>query len=579
MATPQKVLRYSLNAAETGFDPVRVSDEYSNTVIAHIIESPLTYDYLADPPVVVPRTAEALPEHSADFRTWTVRIRPGVYFADDPAFDGKRRELTAADYAYSLKRYYDPRWKSPIYTQYREKDLLGLEALRQRSLDTRRPFDYDAPVAGLELKDRYTLSIHLGRPDPQFLLNMANPNYFGAVAREVVERYGEDVDAHPVGTGPFKLAQWRRSSRIVLDRNPGFREERFDAQPAADDAAGQAWLARHKGDRLPMVDRIEFAIIEEAQPTWLSFLTRDFDLVRVPLEFAQIAVPGGKLAPNLAKQGVTLRKVLQGDHAYTYFNMDDPVVGGYTPDKVALRRAISLAYDNNLEISRVRRGLGIPATSMLVPHTLGYDASLDFGFSEYDPAKAKALLDLYGYVDKDGDGWRDLPDGKPMVLNYYSPGSETYRQFNELWAKAMKEINVRMVFVQGLWPDQFKQAQAGSLQIWGLGNTATSPDGSDFLHEAYGPEAGANNLPRFKLPAYDELVKRVDQLPDGPERHALLKQAQSLLAVYLPIKPHVHRIRLYLSQPWLTGYRTHPFALDFGRYVDVDAAKQAAAIR
>lgn len=142
----------------------------------------------------------------------------------------------------------------------------------------------------------------------------------------------------------------------------------------------------------------------------------------------------------------------------------------------------------------------------------------------------------------------------------------------------MKAVGLHMEFVPGQWPDQFKLAQAGSVQIWALGNTATSPDGSGFLHEAYGPEAGANNLPFFKLPAYDDLVRRIDQMPLSPERDALITQAQRLLAVYMPIKPHVHRIRLYLSQPWLLGYRTHPFALDFGRFVDVDLQKKSAAL-
>ncbi|WP_374586039.1 ABC transporter substrate-binding protein [Ideonella dechloratans] len=576
--TGTKVVRYAFNAAETGFDPARISDIYSNQVLSHIFEAPLTYDYLARPAEVRPLTAAALPEHSADFTVWTVHIRPGIYFADDPAFKGVRRELTAADYAYAIKRYYDPRWKSPVYSEYREYHVLGLEELRQRALDTRRPFDYDAPVAGLHTPDRYTLRVTLGRPNPMFMLTMANTNSFGAVAREVVEAYGEDVDAHPVGTGPFRLAQWRRSSLIVLERNPGYRDDFYDAHPAADDAEGQALLARFKGRKLPMIDRLEFAIIEQPQPTWLSFLSRDFDLVITPLEYAPIAAPGGHLAPNLAKQGIQLERVLRSDHAYTYFNMNDPVVGGYTAEKIALRRAISLAYDNMAEINRVRRGLGIPAKTLLVPNTYGYDPQQNFGFSEYDPAKAKALLDLYGYVDKDGDGWRDLPDGKPLLLRYFTQSDETSRQFNELWGKYMKAVGLHMEFVPGQWPDQFKLAQAGSVQIWALGNTATSPDGSGFLHEAYGPEAGANNLPFFKLPAYDDLVRRIDQMPLSPERDALITQAQRLLAVYMPIKPHVHRIRLYLSQPWLLGYRTHPFALDFGRFVDVDLQKKSAAL-
>ncbi len=576
-AAPLKTVRYALNAAETGFDPARISDQYSNQVLAHIIEPPLTYDYLARPAELRLRTAAALPEHSADYTVWTLHIRPGIYFADDPAFKGHRRELTAADYAYSLKRYYDPRWKSPIYTEYREYHIQGLDALRQKALDTRQPFDYDAPVAGLQTPDRYTLRITLGRPDPIFMLVMANANTFGAVAREVVEAYGQDVDAHPVGTGPFRLTQWRRSSLIVLERNPGFRDEVYDAHPAANDAEGQALLRQFKGRKLPMVDRLEFAIIEAAQPTWLSFLSGDFELVRVPLEYAPLAAPGGHLAPNLTRRGMTLERTLQADHAYTYFNMKDPVVGGYTPEKVALRRAISLAYDNMAEINRVRRGLGIPATTALVPYTYGYDPTQNFGFSEYDPAKAKALLDLYGYVDRNGDGWRDLPDGQPLILHYYTQPDETYRQFNELWGKYMKAVGLHMVFVAGQWPDQYKMAQAGTLQIWGLGNSATSPDGSVFLHEAYGPEAGANNLPFFELPAYDALVQQIDRMPLGTERDALIQRAQSLLAVYMPIKPHVHRIRLYLSQPWLLGYRTHPFALDFGRYVDVDRQKRPNA--
>jgi ABC-type transport system substrate-binding protein len=575
--TPVKLVRYVFPAAETGFDPAQISDLYSATVIAHIFESPLTYDYAERPIRLKAQTATALPEASADFRSWTVHIQPGIYFADDPAFKGQQRELTAADYAYALRRHFDPRWKSPTYSSLRDNEILGLEALRQQAIETRQPFDYDAPVPGLKLTGRYTLTITLANPDPQFALSMANPVTFGAVAREVVTAYGDGMMAHPVGTGPFKLSDWRRSSRIVLVRNPGFREQRYDSRPAADDSVGQALVKRFGGRQLPMIDRLEFAIIEAPQPQWLSFLTQDFELVTVPLDFATIAAPGGVLAPNLAKQGMQLEKVLRADHTYTVFNLTDPVVGGYTPDKVALRRAISLAYDNSAEIRRVRRGLGIPATSMLVPNTAGYDPHVNFGFSEHDPAKAKALLDLYGYTDKNGDGWRDMPDGSPLVLKYSTQGDEASRQFSEQWQKTMTAVGLRMDFLIGQWPDQFKQAKAGQLQIWTLGNSATSPDGAAFLDEAYGPLKGADNLSFFDLPAYNDLVSRIKQLPDNPERLQLMQQAQALLAVYLPIKPHVHRYRLMMSQPWFLGYRDHPFARDFGRYVDVDTALQPAS--
>src|SRR5688572_32098433 len=92
-ADPNKVLRYAFEIAETSFDPPRVSDLYSNIVNGAMFDAPLAYDYLARPSKLKPNTAVALPEVSADGMTYTVRIKPGIYFAEDPAFKGKKREL------------------------------------------------------------------------------------------------------------------------------------------------------------------------------------------------------------------------------------------------------------------------------------------------------------------------------------------------------------------------------------------------------------------------------------------------------------------------------------------------------
>ncbi|HOX68668.1 MAG TPA: ABC transporter substrate-binding protein, partial [Burkholderiaceae bacterium] len=168
-APAQKVFRYAFPVAETGFDPVQISDLYSATIIANIIESPLTYDYLARPVKLKLQTAAEMPEVSADFKTYTVRIRPGIYFADDPAFKGKKRELVAADYVFSLKRIFDPRWKSPAYPSLADEQVLGLEALRKKSIEERAPFDYDTEIEGLRALDRYTYRITLGKPSPRFI--------------------------------------------------------------------------------------------------------------------------------------------------------------------------------------------------------------------------------------------------------------------------------------------------------------------------------------------------------------------------------------------------------------------------
>ena len=102
----------------------------------------------------------------------TFRIKPGIYFADDPAFKGQKRELTAEDYVYSLKRHYDPRWKSANLYLLENAKILGLSELRKKITDEKKPFDYDKPVEGLRALDRYTLQIKLGTPTPRFLSNL-----------------------------------------------------------------------------------------------------------------------------------------------------------------------------------------------------------------------------------------------------------------------------------------------------------------------------------------------------------------------------------------------------------------------
>ncbi len=574
---PQKVLRYSMEVAETGFDPAQVPDAYSREIIDNIIEPPLRYDLLARPARLRAATAAALPEMSADFRELTLKIRPGIFFADDPAFHGRARELTAEDYAYTLRRHFDPRLHSVAYADLRDDDILGLQALRDRAASRDAPFDYDAPVEGLRVVDRYTLRIRFGHPSPRFPLRLAESVYAGAIAREVAEMYGDAISEHPVGTGPYRLAQWRRSSFIALERNPRFRDEFYDEQPAADDAEGQALAARLHGRREPMIDRVEVSIIEEPQPSWLAYLGGAFDLTLVPYEFAATAAPGGRLAPNLARRGMQLHLVPQPDVIYTYFNMEDPMVGGYTPERVALRRAISLGYDNAEEIRLLRKPLAIPAQGLVAPLVAGYDPAWRSSMNDYDPVRARALLDLYGYVDIDGDGYRETPGGAALVLHMATQPDTAARQLNELWRKKMAAIGLRIVFERRQWPEQMKQSRAGRLQMWTLGASSDAPDPEDLLALAYGPSKGEGNWSRFDLPEYNAAFRQIHELPDGPGRAAAILQAQKLLLAWMPMKTHLHRVRLMLSQPWLEGWPANPFVSGWWRFLDIDGTRRPAA--
>ena len=575
-AAEPKVLRYAFSVAETGFDPAQISDIYSRVVTAHIFEAPLTFDHLARPYKMKPLTAAAMPEVSADFRSFTFRIKPGIYFADDPAFKGQRRELVAQDYVYSLKRVYDPKLKSPGQSNLEEEGIIGLRELREDALKGNKPFDYDREVEGLKALDRYTLQVRLRESRPRHLATTwGGHDVYGAVAREVVEAYGDKISEHPVGTGPFRLAEWRRSSRMVLERNPNYHDVRYDAEPNADDTQGQALAQRFKGRRLPMIDRVEIAVIEERQPRWLAFLNREHDfLERVPEEFVNQAVPGGQVAPNLAKRGVQAYRVLAADVGLTVFNMEDALVGGYTPEKVALRRAMSLGTDVRREIRLARRGQAIPAQTIIPPGLTGYRSELRTEAGVYDLPRAQALLDLYGYVDRDGDGWREQPDGQPLVLQLSTQSDGATRQLDELWKKSMDALGLRATLKTAQWPENLKSVRAGSFMIWRVGSTASTPDGQGALERVYGPSVGKGNLARFQLPALDALYEQLKFAPDGPERQALFDQANKLVVAYTPYRLSVHRILTDLAYPWLSGYRRAPFWLDWWQYVDVDAQAQ-----
>jgi len=577
VALDANVLRVLFESAETGFDPAQVSDLYSYRVIAHIFEALLGYDPLAIPVRLVPLTAAAMPEVSADFTVWTLRLQRGIRFAADPAFNGRPRELVANDYVYSFKRIYDPALKSPGYNTLADEGILGLEELRARALRDKKPFDYDSVVEGVRALDRYTIQFKLAKPRPRFTSTLA-ASTFAAMAREVVAAYGGDIMAHPVGTGPYRLKAWRRSSRILLEKNPDFRDVRYQSAPAADDPDGQAWAKRFNGKRLPLNDGVEIAVVQENQPRWLSFLNGEADFARVPPELTPLAAPNGKLAPNLAKQGIRLQRYLNPDVAMSYFNMEDPMVGGYEPAKVALRRAVQLAYDIDYEIRLIRRGQAIPAQAPMPPGTYGFDPAMRTVNSRYDVARAKALLDIYGYVDRDGDGWREQPDGSPLVLRMASETEQIYRQYNENWLRSTAAIGIRMVFETAQWSEHMKMARAGTLQMWFLGSTAAQPDAQGALEYMYGESIGQSNLARFKLPAFDAIYRRMLDLPDGPERLALFRQATELVVAYMPYRIHVHRIYNDFSRPWITGYRQPFFRNQSWHYVEVDGARRAKGL-
>ena len=568
-----KVLRVSIPIAETGFDPQAAGDIYSNYANRAIFDPLYQYDYLARPYRLEPNTAVALPEISPDGLTWTIKVRPGIWFADDPVFKGKRRELTAQDYVYSIKRILDPKLRSNSLNLV-QGHFVGADPVIDKAKETGK-FDYDAPIEGLRALDRYTLRFKLNFPDYELLANLSTTQ-LAAVAREVIDAYGDASGwtmANPVGTGPYRLKDWRRGQRIVLEANPGYRDVRF---PAGATPADRALTAKLAGRKLPLVPRVEISVIEESNPRMLAFAQGRLDFLAVPVDLvSNVLDPGNQLKAEFTRQGVTLARDVQPAISYLYFNMEDPVVGGYTPERIALPRAITMSYNVEDDIRVLRQGQGAIATQIIPVGMTGHDPTLDVRV-RYDVAAGRALLDKFGYKDRDGDGYRETPDGKPLTLMLASPTTTQDRQGDELWQRSLNSVGLRVEFVKQKWPDLLKAARLGQLQAWRLGNINTTPEGFGFHGLLYGKNAGFSNLARFALPDYDRAFEKARALPDSPERTRELRRMSELLSLYAPWVLLAYRYENVLVQPWLIGYKYNPTYQYPFPYLDIDLSRRAA---
>jgi len=563
-----KVIREVFPAAESGFDPAAVHDLYSGTLVQGIFETLYTYDYLARPSKLVPLTADAMPEVTDEGRTWTIRLKKGIRFADDPVFGGKPRELVAEDYVYSLKRLIDPKIRSP-WAFLVEGKIVGLDEIAAKAKASGR-FDYDAKVPGLEAVDRYTIRIRLEATDYNLPYILAHEPS-AAVAREVIAKYAEvdgRAQANPVGTGPYRLVRWVRSSKIVLEAKPHYRG--FTWNFSSTDPADAQLIREMKGKSMPAVGRVEVSIIEEDQARLLAFQNGEVDLMNMEGPLAPKVLDGATLRPEMKAKGVKLSRLIDPEISYTYWNMQDPVVGGLSKEKVALRRAMAMSYDVAEEIKVIRNGQAIEAKYPIPPGVVGHESAWKPGIV-HDPAGANALLDRFGYK-RGADGWRTLPDGKPLTVRLSSRPDTLGRQQDEIWKKSLDAIGVRMDVHKDKFPELLKAEKQCKLQMRVAAWIADYPDGDNFMQLLYGPNTFQSNNACAKMPEFDRLYEKSVKLPPGPERDALYRDMTKVMEAYAPWRLTVSRYRNMLAQPWVLGYRRHPILHAHWKFVDVDAA-------
>jgi peptide/nickel transport system substrate-binding protein len=565
-----KILRITFGAPETGFDPVHIHDYYSGTILESIYDTLLTYDYLARPAKLVANAA-AMPEIADGGKTYRFRLRPGIHFTDDAAFKGAKRELTAYDFAYSIRRFFDPKNRSPYAFLFTGK-IVGLDELAARAKGG-APFDYDAPVAGLQTPDRYTLVIRLNQPDRNFLYVLAFP-VTGAVAREVIEAYGDESAAHPVGSGPFFLKRYVRSSKIVLGANPGYRGKVWDFDPG-DNPRHRAIAERMRGKRLPVIDGVEVSIMEETQSRWLAFQRGEIDIEYQLSEVAPtFMTDDGKLRPEFVRRGIQLDRTIDPEITYLYFNMQAKIgdtpnpVGGFSKERIALRRAIAMSYNIEDQIRIIRKGQAVRAHYPIPPGVAGHDPNYRSSIP-YDPRAANALLERYGYK-KASDGYRRKPDGSPLVIRIASSQTERDRQFDELFKRGMDAIGLRIEIQKDRFPELLKLEKQCRLMMRQSAWIADWPDGDNFMQLLYGANIHESNNACYQSAEYDRRYQKARTLPDGPERDRLYHEMTRLIETDTVWLLAESRMRNALQQPYVVGFTKHPVLHAEWLYLDLD---------
>ncbi len=563
----KKILYSAIGEDPHSLDPVQAGDTLSGGIIAQMYDALYEYHFLKRPFELKTALAAEMPQVSDDGLTYTIRVQPGVYFQDDPCFTqsaGKGREVVATDFVYSIKRLADIA-NQPRGWWLLQGKIQGLDAFRAESVERQaagEPMDYSMDVAGLQAPDLYTLTIRLTEPFPQLVYVLAM-SYTAAVPREAVDYYGQDFVNNPVGTGPFRLKEWHKRWRLILERNPTYREDYYPSEGEPGDA--EASLLEDAGRKLPFVDEVWYSVIQESQPGWLLFRQGYLDASGISKDHFQEAITSEMtLTESFRERGIRLRKTPEADVYYVGFNMKDPLVGG---DNRKLRQAMSLAYDTQWRIKHLYNGRAIPAHTPLPPGIFGYDPKFQNPYKRYDVDEARRLLAEVGYPGGVG------PDGKRLTITYdLGSADPAAEQYANRFAADMEQIGIDVDIQLNTWAEFLRKIRQGRTQVFNVGWILDYPDPENFLQLLYGPNSapdGPNNC-MFDNERYNELFERMKAMPNNEERLHIIREMRDIFVREAPWIPSHHRVSFSLYHQWLRNVKPHGITGGFAKYRDVD---------
>jgi len=518
------VYRHSMDGAPNNLDPVRASSIYANFLVVNLYDTLYRYKYLARPYELEPNLAETLPQVSADGLIYTIRIKPGVHFNDDPVFsEGKGRPVSAQDFVYSIKRHFDPESRSQGAWLWQNR-IVELDEWKEQGSD------YEQEVSGLRALDDRTIRIQLKSPYPQFLHTLTQ-GFSAIVPREAVEFYAKELSVHPVGSGPFRLLSFNTAGAVMV-RNSGFRQEPFNL---ANEGYNPALQSKYGLDHLesllpPFMDRIEVEFIAEDAARWNAFIAGELDFVKTPVsQFDQVLESRDPpvLKPALADD-YHIQASLESGFVRTDFNMDDQRIG-YHPDPEqdnrnrALRCAIIKAFDWEKRNEIFYYGIGQVFAGIIPPVAPEFDPNQDKAAIKRDLNTARQLLDSHNW------NAGNLPD---LEMGYAS--SVTERQMFEQFRSFMADIGYPRDKIRPLtfatYGDYAQAYSNREVMLMTIGWTMDYPDAENTIQLYYGPNASpGSNSANYNNEAFNRLYQTSSSMQASPIRTTIYRDMNRMV--------------------------------------------------
>jgi len=631
-------------------DPAQAYSENEYVFLAQIYAPPLQYHYLKRPYQLVPLAASAMPtvryldKHrrplpdtapagKVAFSVYEIHIKPGMRYQPHPAFarnaQGKpeydhlmpddlrdihalsdfprsgTRVVTAADYAYQIKRLANPQLHLPIFGLMSDY-IVGLKeyaATLQQAVKNAPGAFLDLnkyPLPGVQVVDDNTYRIEIIGKYPQFAYWLAMP-FFAPMPPEAERFYAQAgmhernlmLDWWPVGSGPYYLSENDPNQRMVLARNPYYDSETYPAEGEAGDAA--AGLLADAGKPLPLIDKIVFTLEKETIPYWNKFLQGYYDASGISSDSFDQAVQvnvGGEatVTDAMRAQGIKLSTAVATSTMYTGFNWLDPVVGGDSERSRKLRQAIAIAVDFEEFVSIFANGRGIAAQSPIPPGIFGYREG-EAGINRYvydwvdgSPKRksietARRLLAEAGYPNG-----VDAQTRQPLVINLDTTAGGVGDKARLDWLrKQFDKINVQLVARSTDYNRFQDKIRKGDTQMFYFGWNADYPDPENFLFLLSGAQAkvskGGENAANYINPEYDRLFEQMKNMENSPARQAIIDRMLEILRRDSPWLWGFHPKNYVLQHSWLGNVKANVMANNKLKYWRVDPVQRDAMRR